>query len=106
VTSTKTTTALSSLNSQELKSFTIQESDHFVVIRKAHPHIAQRIELMWGYVELHDYVMDLFMDTRDGQRRGFSEEVSKALMHLMHIHSDLFPHTVEKINDRYDVWCK
>ena len=77
-----------------------------MLVRESHPHIARRIELLWGHIETHDYIMSLFMDTRDGQRKGFSQEVAKALMLLVHIHGDLFPHTVKQINSRYDVWCK
>lgn len=83
----------------------LKDNANFIVIKDRHPHIAKKIELFWGHPELHDYVLSLFMDSRNGQRKGFEKHIGKALMMLLHEHGELFPHITESLNKTFDMWC-
>lgn len=85
--------------------FDRQDDVDFMLICTRHPHIARNIAMMWGSVDLHDYLMGLFNDTRDGTRRGFEQNVASAIFRLLHLHGEKFPDTIDRINSRYDVWC-
>lgn len=53
-----------------------------------YPHIFQKVEVLWGTVELHQYLDRLFSETRDGTRKGFPPPVNIALIKLVNIHDD------------------
>lgn len=61
------------------------------VVKSSFPHIAKNITLLWGNQECHDYLYNLFTDTRDGKRQGFPLQVFLALNSLMLQHRVEFP---------------
>lgn len=63
----------------------------FRVVLDAYPAIAEKIKLFWGEQEFTDLVHNLINDTRDGSRKGFSFEVTSALLTLQHWHDHYFP---------------
>jgi len=50
-------------------------------IERAHPHIVDRLRLLWGYPEGGRYLARLIVDSR-GSRSGFSKEVMSELLTL------------------------
>ena len=51
----------------------------------AYPHIRQRLEQLRDQPQaMLDYVNGLFLDTRDGQRRGFDFTTASTLMTIKH----------------------
>ena len=56
-------------------------------IERAHPHIVDRLRLLWGYPEGGRYLAKLIIDSRGG-RTGFSHEVMSELMVLATIISN------------------
>lgn len=72
------------------------DSEEFQTIKTLMPHIAPKIELLWGHKECNVFISRLLMDTRDGTRQGFPHEVAKALTKLMLRHDEEFPQFIEK----------
>jgi len=71
--------------------------DLLATLEYAHPHIAVRVEALWGMPECDQYLEHiLFSDIPD--REGFSSPVAAALMALQELHRKLFP-----IENR-DIW--
>jgi len=50
-------------------------------LERAHPHIVERLRLLWGYPEGGRYLAQLIVDTRGG-RSGFAPEVMSELLTL------------------------
>jgi len=63
--------------------------------------ISDSIVLTWGYQECKEYMQNLLMDSRDGERKGFPADVAFSLMKLIEIHQEEFPEEESK-----DVWSK
>ncbi len=63
----------------------------FHVIRASFPHISIKIEEFWGTPKMHEYMVELFEDTRGNHRSGFLKDVSDALFHLLNLHDNSFP---------------
>lgn len=86
------------------------EPDPRVVIKQHHPHISDKVELLWGTPELHNYLNSLIIDDRHYRtgetRQGFRPEVIAALMKLHQQHSDVIRQRhVELLNrQRIDIW--
>lgn len=72
----------------------------FEVIQEHHPRIAESILLLWGHEECRIFLNRLIMDSRDGQRQGFSPFVAGAILHLLHEHDRIFP----KFEPEVDTW--
>lgn len=51
-------------------------------IERNHPHIVERLRLLWGYPEGHTYLTRLLVDQRGG-RQGFSREVFSEISELL-----------------------
>jgi hypothetical protein len=54
---------------------------HLSIIWEQHPRIGEKISLMWGYVELQNYLSTIILDER-GDRQGFPKPVLAALMEV------------------------
>jgi hypothetical protein len=63
---------------------------HLSIIWGKYPRIGEKISLMWGYVELQDYLSTIILDER-GDRQGFPESVLAALMEVHKHHSRMVP---------------
>ena len=61
----------------------ITSDENFQVIAERHPHISNKIEMLWGHVELRHYLNSLFMDARGGTRQGFEPHIAKSLFAIM-----------------------
>jgi len=55
------------------------------VLREKFPHILERIELMWGSIELNNY-LERTLTTDRSDRQGFPKDVIKALGQIHHEH--------------------
>lgn len=71
----------------------------FKLIKSKYPHIAEKIELLWGYPEFYLMFEKLFADTRNGTRRGFPTEDANAILRLIKIHDKKYPHMVPPSED-------
>lgn len=60
-------------------------------LKKRHPHIAKKVETLWGSKECRDYIMHILKDSRDGKRAGFDFSVAGELLKLIAKHDELFP---------------
>ncbi|MGB9094197.1 MAG: hypothetical protein WCB93_08785 [Gallionella sp.] len=58
------------------------------------PHIGNRIELLWGTVDLQDYLNTLIVDERSG-RKGFPHLVAGA---ILRIHTEHYKLIKPKLN--------
>ncbi len=54
---------------------------HLSIIWEQYPRIGEKISLMWGYVELQNYLSTIILDERGG-RQGFPPAVLAALMEV------------------------
>jgi len=50
------------------------------------PRIGEKISIMWGYVELQNYLGHIILDERGG-RQGFPEGILDALIEIYAIHA-------------------
>ena len=81
----------------------IEQDLHFKIVNKAFPHIGKNIRLLWGHPELVTYVEKLMADTRNGQRRGFPDDVHDSILRLVERHDREFPRRAPALNPR-DPW--
>ena len=72
-------------------STSIRDHADFQLINAAFPHIGEKLVLLWGHPEFHDFVQHLEQDTRQGARAGFSAEMLFALARLVVAHDAAFP---------------
>jgi len=49
------------------------------------PHLAARVQTLWGQTEFEPYVSRLIMESRDGQRQGFPWDVAQELFFLVEL---------------------
>ena len=67
--------------------------DPLAVIGKQYPRIQERIRLLWGSIELYNYLNNIILDDRHyatGQmRQGFDHDTLQALLHIHKQHSIL-----------------
>lgn len=63
--------------------------DGFLEVLKDHPKIQLKIELLWGSIELKNYLSSLLEDTRENSRKGFSLHVYDALLSLSNMNTKL-----------------
>lgn len=54
-------------------------------------HVAEKIELHWGYEEFYPFIEKLLVNTRDFKRAGFPVAVVQELSELLEIHEKLYP---------------
>jgi len=69
----------------------LELNPNFIVIDRVHPHIGKSIQIFWGHEELSLFINRIVTDIRDGNRVGFSQEVSDALFKLLKHHDVLYP---------------
>jgi hypothetical protein len=69
----------------------LELNPNFIVIDRVHPHIGKSIQIFWGHEELSLFINRIVTDSRDGNRVGFSQEVSDALFKLLKHHDVLYP---------------
>jgi hypothetical protein len=79
----------------------VEEEQPFVIVEARFPRIAQAIHLMWGHVELEDYLHNLIVADRRG-REGFPDAVHAALLKLYNQHASLFKFAART----EDVWSR
>lgn len=63
---------------------------HLSIVWEQFPRIGEKISLMWGYVELQNYLSTIILDERGG-RQGFPKPVLAALMEIHKRHAKLVP---------------
>jgi len=49
------------------------------------PHLAARVQALWGQTEFEPYVSRLVMESRDGQRQGLPWDVAQELFFLVEL---------------------
>lgn len=81
----------------------IENNPHFRQVNAAFPHIGKNIRLLWGHPEFSMYVSKLMADTRNGQRRGFPDDVHDAMLRLLAQHDRDFPRK-DTPPDPKDLW--
>jgi hypothetical protein len=81
----------------------IENNLHFRLVNNAFPHIGKNIRLLWGHPEFALYMGKLMADTRNGQRRGFPDDVHDSMLRLLEQHDRDFPRAPEKANPK-DLW--
>ncbi|MFZ2161536.1 MAG: hypothetical protein WAW02_04910 [Sideroxyarcus sp.] len=71
----------------------------FVLVQQQFPKVAEKIALMWGTLELHEFFTKTIFDERGG-RQGFPLPIVSALMRLHEYHVTLIP--VARTIDAWD----
>ncbi len=74
-----------------IKEFSAQLDNKECLLDKHFSHLAQKIELHWGYDEFYPFIEKLLLDTRDGDRAGLPVEVIQEISDLYGIHKKIFP---------------
>ena len=81
----------------------IENNPHFRLVNHAFPHIGKNIRLLWGQPEFALYLGKLMADTRNGQRRGFPDDVHDSMLRLLEQHDRDFPRRDAPANPK-DLW--
>lgn len=81
----------------------IEQNQHFKRVNAAFPHIGKNIRLLWGHPEFVLYMAKLMGDTRNGERRGFPDDVHDSMLRLLEQHDSDFPRKPEPANPK-DLW--
>lgn len=71
-----------------------------ILLKKKFPHILERVELLWGSLELHKYLQQTLFTERSN-RQGFPQDVMQALGEI-HIEHTKFLKLKKMVFD--DVW--
>jgi hypothetical protein len=74
-----------------IKEFSALLGDQDSLLDKHFSHLAQKIELHWGYDEFYPFMQKLLLDTRNGNRAGLPSEVLQEISVLYEIHEKKFP---------------
>ncbi|MCC6923835.1 MAG: hypothetical protein IT525_12365 [Nitrosomonas sp.] len=74
-----------------IKEFSALLGDKESLLDKNFRHLAQKIELHWGYDEFYPFMEKLLLDTRNGSRAGLPIEVMQEISDLYEIHEKKFP---------------
>ena len=63
---------------------------HLSIVWEQFPRIGEKISLMWGYIELQEYLSTIILDRRGG-RLGFPKPVLAALLEIHRRHAKVLP---------------
>ncbi len=63
---------------------------NIALIEENFKRIADNISFTWGYPECKEYMLRLVMDSRDGERHGFHQDVMQNIMNLIQLYQDQF----------------
>lgn len=74
-----------------IKEFDTYLGDKESLLDRDFKHVAEKIELHWGYEEFYPFIKKLLVDTRDFKRAGFPVTVVQELSELLRIHEKLYP---------------
>ena len=66
-----------------------------LMLIEKYPHVGNRIELLWGTVDLQDYLNTLIVDERSG-RKGFPHLVAGAILRIHTEHYKLIKPKLKK----------
>ena len=80
----------------------LTENEQYLIVKETYPHIAAKIEFLWGKPEFNEMLNQMINDTRDGKRQGFPKPVASALFRLSMQHDIEFPQFVKAYNS--DIW--
>lgn len=66
------------------------ETKEFQHLDKIYPHITKKIMLNWGSSDLNEYLSDLLIENRNGERKGFPNYDFQCIQYIMDIHVSNF----------------
>lgn len=69
----------------------LANNQEFKLIAAGFPHIGRRLAAHWGTRKGLEYLESLFIDDRDGKRRGFPYETYMSLVKLQEMHHLVYP---------------
>jgi hypothetical protein len=69
----------------------IDNSQHFLLINEAFPHIGKQLEEVWGSADFLAVIDSLQQDKRDPHRAGFPPDVLFAIQNLEAEHAAAYP---------------
>jgi hypothetical protein len=92
--------AATSSNASSAQTFPASVINEISLIQKHHPNIFEKISIMWGSIELQNYLDSIIFDKRGG-RRGFSDSVGTAIFKVFETHGKLIHK--KKTGDVWDV---
>ena len=75
----------------------------FKHIQERFPHIGMRLVPGWGTSKGLDYLESLFLDDRNGKRRGFPLEAIQSLIRLLELHNLTFPEAKKASSDPWEL---
>lgn len=61
------------------------------ILERDYKHVADKIELHWGYPEFYPFINKLLVNDPDRKRNGFPHTVMQEIYALYEIHSRLYP---------------
>jgi len=74
-----------------IKEFALHLGEQESILDRDFKHVAEKVELHWGYDEFYPFIEKLLVDSRDHRRSGFPIEVAMELTELYNIHERLYP---------------
>ncbi|WP_090697450.1 hypothetical protein [Nitrosomonas aestuarii] len=80
-----------------IKEFNAYLNNNESVLERDFKHVADKIELHWGFPEFYPFINKLLVNDHDRSRNGFPPEVMQEIYELHEIHEKLFPDKKPKI---------
>ncbi len=74
-----------------IKEFDAYLGEKESILERDFKHVAEKIELHWGYDEFYPFIEKLMVDSRNRRRAGFPIEAAMELTELSYIHEKLYP---------------
>lgn len=75
----------------QIKEFNYYLKNNESVLDRDFKHVADKIQLHWGYPEFYPFINKLLVNDPDRKRSGFPIEAMQEIYSLHEIHSKLFP---------------
>ena len=75
----------------QIKEFNNYLKNNESILDRDFKHVADKIQLHWGYPEFYPFINQLFVTGSERKRGGFPPEVMQEIYALHDIHSKLYP---------------
>ncbi|SET26483.1 hypothetical protein SAMN05216326_1183 [Nitrosomonas marina] len=74
-----------------VREFNMYLKNNESLLERDFKHVAEKIELHWGYPEFYPFINKLLVNDHDRKRNGFPQEVMEEIHTLYEIHCEKYP---------------
>ena len=81
----------------------LHKNEDFIAVYERFPHIGKKLTDLWGGDGFSLFINKLLIDTKDGARQGFPDDIAFRLFRLANLQDDKPPQTVHQSTDIWDL---